>query len=233
MPSVHEQATWDDYAAKVAELYNPIAQGDGDEETTLIAAETRLNHKLPRVLREMYLRAGRRDDIHRSKNHLIQPEDLAIEHDVLVFYEEGQNLVLWGIRVADLHRDDPPVVRAYNDVAMTWENDHETLSGFFTTMLYWQAVNGGLPFSGVVVDVDRTEIPAVHQHWPKVELLGSFWHHLIVFHRDGQLVCLTGHDPALTLHAAGRTREDLDAIIRRLKLDWDEASDEDAALPEL
>jgi hypothetical protein len=234
MPSLIDQAPWDEYAARVAELFRPLAPGDGDEEPAVAAAEARLGFRLPRVLREMYLLAGHRDDVHRPKNHLIHPEDLSVEQGALVVYEENHNLVLWGVRVDDLGRDDPPVVRAYNDVALTWEDDHETLSGFFLTMLYWQAVNGGLPFSGVVADVDRSEIPEVHRHWPKVDLLGSLWHHLMVFHRGGQVVCISGHDPALVLHAAGKTRDDLDAITRRLKLDWDEAAvDDEAAAPEV
>ncbi|MCA1684815.1 MAG: hypothetical protein LC745_02280, partial [Planctomycetia bacterium] len=165
--------------------------------------------------------------------HLIAPEDLSVEQGALAVYEEGRNVVLWGVRVEDLGRDDPPVVRAYNDVSLTWEADHDRLSTFFVTMLYWQAVNGGLPFAGVVVRVDETEIPEVHSHWPKVDLLGSLWNHLMVFHRAGQVVCITGHAPALSLHAAGRTREDLDAITERLKLDWDEAADDEAATSEV
>jgi len=234
MPSLNDQAPWGDYAARVAELFDPLGPADGYGEPEVAAAETRLGLRLPRVLRELYLLAGRRNDIHRPKNHLIPPEDLSVEQGVLVVYEENLNVVLWGVRVEDLGADDPPVVRAYNDVSLAWEADHETLSGFLVTMLYWQAVNGGLPFSGVVVHVDPTEIPEVHSHWPKVDLLGSLWHHLIVFHRAGQLVCISGHSPALTLHAAGRTRSDLDAITERLKLDWDDAAvDDEVVTPEV
>ena len=195
MPSLTDQAPWDDYAARVAELFRPLAPGDGYEEAEVAAAEARLGLRLPRVLRELYLLAGRRDDINRPMNHLIPPEDLSVEQGALVVYEENQNVVLWGVRVEDLGRDDPPVVRAYNDVTLSWEDDHDRLSAFFVTMLYWQAVNGGLPFAGVVADVDETEIPEVHRHWPKVDLLGSLWDHLIVFHRAGQLVCITGRAP--------------------------------------
>ncbi len=229
MPTLADKAPWDDYAARVAELYRPLAPGDGNDEAEIAAAETRLGLKLPRVLREFYLLAGRRDDIHRARNHLIHPEDLAVEQGVLVIYEENQNVVLWGIKIEALGHDDPPIVRAYNDVTLSWEADHDRLSTFLATMLYWQAVNGGLPFAGVVVHIDETELPEIQSHWPRVDLLGTLWNHLIVFHRGGQVICINGHSPALSLHAAGRTKGDLDTITRRLKLDWDEpaAVDED------
>jgi hypothetical protein len=120
MTAPNDQTPWDDYAARVAELYRPLAPGDGYEESEVAAAEARLGFRLPPALRKLYLRAGRRDDIHRAKNHLIAPEELSVEQGALVVYEENQNLVLWGVRVSDLGRDDPPVVRAYNDLSLAY-----------------------------------------------------------------------------------------------------------------
>src|SRR4051794_404513 len=116
MPSLNNQAPWDDYAARVAELFDPLGPGDGYTEQEVAAAETRLGLRLPRVLREFYLRTGHRNDIPRPKTPLTPPEDLSVEQGVLVLSEENRTVVLWGVRVEDLGRDDPPVVRAYNDV---------------------------------------------------------------------------------------------------------------------
>jgi hypothetical protein len=106
-----------------------------------------------------------------------------------------------------------------------FQPDHASLSSFLLTMLYWQAVNGGMPYRGSA-KVDPTEIPELYSHWPRVELLGSLWDHLMVFHRHGQLICLSGRAPDLTLRAAGRTRTDFEAITRRLQMAWESSESE-------
>jgi hypothetical protein len=220
MPLTPDHASWDDYDSRLNELFPALAPGDGVPEPEVSEAERRLGLRLPRVLRELYLRAGRRDDINRPFNRLVAPGALSVHGGVLAYYEENQGVVVWGVRLEDAVQDDPPVVVSANESEASWEPDHEHLSGFLTTMLYWQAVNGGLPYVGVAA-IDETEISAVRSYWPHVDLMGVFWEHMLVFHRLGQVVCVTGRAPELQLHAGGRTRDDFLAIQERLGLYWD------------
>jgi hypothetical protein len=223
MPLSPDYASWNDFESRVAELFPPLSPGDGLPEADLIEAEQRLGFRLPGKLREYYRRTGRRGDLNHSFNRLAAPGALNVFGDVLVFYEESQNVIVWGIRLADIGQEDPPVLRSENQDELVWGPDHEHLSGFFVTMLYWQAANGGLPYVGATM-IDETEIPAIRSHWKHVELRGMFWDQVFVFHRPGQVLCLAGAVPALELHAGARTREDFLEIQERLKVDWDYCS---------
>lgn len=228
MPALTDYAPWDDYAARVGELYPPLAPGHGYDEAEVAEAEARLGLRLPRVLREFYLLAGRREDVTRRWTQPVPPGFLAVADHALVVTDHDPNFPLSGLLVGELGHDDPSVVHAEGpERPLAWAPDHERLSTWFVSMLYWVAVHGGLPFRGVAA-VDETELPEVHAHWPRVDLLGSLWEHRIVFHRAGQVVCVDGRAPDLTLHAAGRTRADFDAISRRLRLDWDTRPDDEA-----
>jgi hypothetical protein len=231
MPALTDHPPWDDYAARVAELFPALRPGDGVDERELSAAESVLGFRLPRVLREFYLLAGRRDDLTRHWTQPVAPKFLALVDDALVFAAGTEDFPPFAILRDDLGHDDPPVVLAEGVVRpFDWSSDHERLSSWFVSMLYWIAVQGGLPYSGTA-PVDETEIPTVHAHWPRVDLLGTLWDHRIVFHRAGQVVVVDGRSPDLVLRAAGRTCHDFDAISRRLGLEWqnpeDERSEED------
>jgi hypothetical protein len=226
-PPLADRSPWDDYTARVAELLAPLAPGDGLDEAEVIAAERKLGARLPGVLREFYLLAGRRGDLNRAFCRLLPPGNLLVGPDALYFYEEAEGVVHWGIPFADwgvadfnYDGDDPAVVREEGHTPPHFHPDHDRLSSFLVTMLYWQAVNGGMPARGVS-RIDETEIPDLHRHWPRVELLGSAWDHLMVFHRQGQLVCVSGRAPDLTLRAAGRTPADFQVITRKLQIEWD------------
>jgi hypothetical protein len=90
----------------------PLREGDGVEEHELAAAETRLGLPLPAALREAYLLLGRRTDLTSRQDELLAPAELHLDGDrgVLIFRIENQSCAYWGIRVADLDQDDPPVL---------------------------------------------------------------------------------------------------------------------------
>src|SRR4051812_12564837 len=79
------QAPWDDYAVRVADLYPPLGPGDGLDEAAVEAAESRLLHRFPRLLREFYLVAGRRSDLTRGATQPVGPEALEMTHEALIF----------------------------------------------------------------------------------------------------------------------------------------------------
>ena len=90
---------WTDYMELVHAFYRPLSRKTSVPEKEIAAAEARLNIRLPGVLREFYLRAGAHKEVNRSHNRLIAPNELEMQNGKLVFYEENQRVVLWGIDV--------------------------------------------------------------------------------------------------------------------------------------
>ena len=45
--------------------------------------------------------------------------------------------MLWGIRPADLHHDDPPVWQGINQTPMEWHSEAMTVSVFLREMFMW------------------------------------------------------------------------------------------------
>lgn len=212
---------WSSYEAIVACLLPPLGPGDGVQEEELSAAEARLNLRLPRTLREFYLKAGGRGDINREHNRLLAPSEIVKQGGVLVFYEENQAVVLWGIEVGALGLDDPPVVSADNGGRLLWQEDREHLSAFLTDMLLWQAVNGQTLYGGI----GRASSEAVARagsEWQQIGLGPSAGGKALL--RDGQLLYVVSRDPtdaAPEVFGGGRTTADLVALTQTFSVAWD------------
>jgi hypothetical protein len=113
----------------------------------LDAAERRLGLKLPRALRTYYLKTGATRALHQRHNRLLSPRQLRVADDHLVFYEENQNVVEWGIRVRDLKRADPPVRQGQqHDDHWHWYPEFKSVSEFALAQGAWQAVMGGMRY---------------------------------------------------------------------------------------
>jgi len=63
----------------------------------LAKAEKRLEIRLPRALRDYYLVAGRERILNHAFNRLCFPEGWEMETGKLVFMEENQTAVVWGV----------------------------------------------------------------------------------------------------------------------------------------
>jgi len=51
---------------------------------------------------------------------------------------------------------------------LNWEIDHEHLSDFWITFIYWQTVNGAVGTVGVNDDVPDAVLTKVERHWPEI-----------------------------------------------------------------
>jgi hypothetical protein len=80
---------WRYYKDLVSQLYEPLSPEDGFSEDELEGAEKRLGLRLPGLLREYYLLAGKREDINQAHNKLVHPDELQIEDGKLVFFLEN------------------------------------------------------------------------------------------------------------------------------------------------
>lgn len=222
-------AFWPYYQELVAQLYQPLSSGDGFSDDEVTSAEQRLGLRLPGLLREFYLLAGKRIDLNHAHNQLVHPNDLQLEDEKLVFYEENQAACIWGVRAEDLEVADPPVVRGDSMAGFpqwVWEPHFERLSSFLLMMLCWQGVMGGMTHSAVVSGIGaRVE-----------ETMGARWRALDVdapegeiraYVGDGQILCMVGTRPRSDLYAGARNDKELAEIEELLDVAWDYSSLDD------
>ncbi|MFF4105403.1 SMI1/KNR4 family protein [Streptomyces sp. NPDC001903] len=89
----------------------PVSPADGFTSAEVQRAEDRLGIRLPVALREAYALFGRRRDLVAQQNPLLEPDELLFDPsgELLVFRSENQGCAGWGVALADLSREDPPV----------------------------------------------------------------------------------------------------------------------------
>lgn len=215
------EAFWNDYSRLVAKLMPPLASRDGVPESEIIAAEARLGSRLPTVLREFYALVGRRKDINAVHNRLVSLKELEVDQERLVFYEENQAVVLWGVSLLNPDDADPAVFMAENQRDLEWESDHDHLSEFLHAMLFFQAVNGGMTYGGIGTATSEN-LETISDGWEVVDLGGdsALWGNRVRM-RDGQVLFVVGNDPNPQVFGGGRTRDDFLAVERAFGVSWD------------
>src|SRR3712207_4710383 len=102
------------YRDTVAALARPLKASDRTPADALSRAERRLGVRLPGALREYYRACGRFGPLNRAHDRLIAPEKLFVDSGKLVFLEENQWVVYWGVEAASERRGDPPVFQGVN-----------------------------------------------------------------------------------------------------------------------
>lgn len=132
------------YFEQIRHLYGITTQeGFGFEATEL-------EQPLPLILKEYYLTLGKHDAVNYSHNRLLKPDQVGFSQDeYLVFYEENQGVVFWGIKKSDLALPNPPVYGNYSGDEMNpdWHQECATTDGFLLLMAVYNGVLGGLEFN--------------------------------------------------------------------------------------
>jgi|SRR5208282_215947 len=114
-----------------------LTKRDGVAATaSLTAAEKRLKLQLPTALKIYYEMAGRLQ-INTEHNVLYQPKSLTRLNDKLVFMEENQAVVFWGVDVAALNQLDPEVFQANNETPIRWYSEGLAFFDFIIKMWRW------------------------------------------------------------------------------------------------
>src|SRR5262249_28396132 len=137
------------------------------------AGERRRRISLPPALRQFYALAGNLDPVMGAHNRFSAPADVRITKGMVVFLTENQWVVSWGLNREEIKRsEDPPVYqgRPEGRQLVGWVKEEERCSDFLAGMVYWQALNGGLPIRGergplppARVDPARGRLPLVWQ----------------------------------------------------------------------
>ncbi|MDJ1480162.1 hypothetical protein QNI16_06680 [Cytophagaceae bacterium YF14B1] len=211
-------------------LYN-LSEKKGYDDLTLSQTEKRLTYSLPLVLKQYYSQLGLYSELNTVFNQLVSPEQLNLrDSDYLIFYEENQGVVLWAIASSELSLDDPPVYGSY-DNGNTWVLDASSLSNFFVSMAYLQAVMGGLPYTSNTMQPDKNEIRLVKEYianWHEIKGKNHWYNQ--IFTRDGKQVFFIMTDAESQwqgIFLACQQEEEFEQILDTLLIDWSYISDED------
>jgi hypothetical protein len=211
----------DKYSQLASRYYRELLPEDGISETEISSCERRVGLRLPSALRDVYLLTGNIDAINRTYDRLLEPDAIWVDEGFIVFYEENQRVVFWGISGITSNCEDPPVYQAVNDSMLEWNQEFSFLSDFLFHQFYWQAVNGALPKGGIA-SIDEELLKTIMRYWPADSLMkGSNNSGVNVFCRDGQILCVSGEPPNLTLQAAARDENEFSNIKGILRLKWD------------
>lgn len=228
---------WSEHAAHIVTLFRPWQPTDGYAEETVAAVEEQLGVLLPAILRGFYRNWGARVDLAHSSARLLSPEDLRLQSDALVFCEENQAVIYWGIPLDHMEELDPPVHYApvldwdvVKDLPVLepWHPSHERVSDFLDALTYFHAfgtrgaVAGGR--SRETTDERREALRA--QHWQRVELRSVPWGFYPdayplswpLYVRDRQVIWPSRSAPVL---AAAGTHDDLEEMRRLLDVTWE------------
>ncbi len=120
-------------------------EGLGDDAVR--AALARRDLAIPTALRDYYSLAGRHW-MNENHDRLRPIGELEWMGDKLVFLDENQCVVFWGIDRSDLQKADPIVWQGINGEAIEWYSENLRLSRFLMARWRW-IVTGEEPDPGI------------------------------------------------------------------------------------
>ncbi len=195
----------------------PLTKSASLSPKVLRAAEDHLGVRSPAALRDYYSVAGRERRFNACHNRLLPPSEWTIDKKRLIFMEENQSVVFWGVSTRNPDSDDPPVSQGINDEPICWYPEHRRCSVFLAVMLHYQAISGGFRYCGKGDAPERTGYRLKEHGWTYYGEVNS----LFAYSRPNQVVCLMppGDLPFMqswSVLAGGKTANDLRIIAAEL-----------------
>jgi hypothetical protein len=201
------------YADVFATLARPLTGADQVPGEVIRTSEKQLGVRVPEALRCYYAAAGNMP-LNNAYNELLAPESWRLDRHVLVFLDENQGVVKWGVPARKLRQVDPTVLYTVAEGSgehSDWAEEDLECSDFLVLMLCWQAVHGGLPHTGwaqVQHAVGQAVAHCLGPVWQSRDLQASYG--------SGQVVCVAGRRGRLDVLAAGRSESEFEALVQKL-----------------
>jgi hypothetical protein len=117
-------------------LQRKWAATDGLSKKIIADAESRLEIKFPPAMKGFYLSLGNAADFCSIHNFISHPKDVVFDEGYLMFMDENQSVVSWGIKKRDLDKSDPKVWQR-NNGAERWYSERKTFSELLISMFDW------------------------------------------------------------------------------------------------
>lgn len=149
----------------VAYFHGAIGPEDGfsDEELAGLA--------IPYPLRWWYRWAGRRKKILSGQNFLLNPDQLVVQDDLLVFYGENQ----WCYEWATLFKGDDPPVFGRTDPTDPWEREGIKLSEHLILACLFEGIAGRCPYGAAAAWLDEDHLCKIVEHVPPISIPPWCW----------------------------------------------------------
>lgn len=221
-----------EYTTAIRRLYQlPEDQRYAFPEEELSALQARVGSPLPKGLMDYYRSLATQETLNSAHNRLLDPEDVFISDDgYLVFYEENQAVVYWGIKITDLVLDYPPVWGNYGtEEQPDWVQESRSLSGFWLLMAVYNGTMGALYYNAnAFAPIDQAILAQVQQHWTEVTAIS--WDRQRVYSDNfDEVISLSldeaGACTAVFIGTANQQR--FDSLLDKLPVYWHYTSYED------
>ena len=208
-----------DYKKLYRDIYasfgKPLTDATAMNGSIVDAASARLGIQVPAALRDFYLVAGRERRFTQAHNRFIAPNKWSIDRQRLIFLEENQWVVYWGVSLRSPSNEDPSVSQGINNEPIEWYLEHRHCSVFISVELHWQAVSGGMKHRQSAAPPPATR-KKLDKNWTFVGEVNN----MRAYHRAGQVVCLCPDFGMMSLKFGATSKKNLDAIGTDLELTW-------------
>lgn len=205
---------------------------DGFAAAEMDALEGRIGSELPKQLRKYYLALGKNESINFSHNRLFTPSEIDFSDDgYLIFYEENQVVVYWGIKAPDLRLDNPPVYGNYspNNASSDWHLEATTTEDFLLLMAVYNGTFGGLKYNANSFEqVKPSVVKYIEANWEEISAI-SFPKQKIYTDKFDEVISLSFDDnnncSAIFIGTSHQQR--FDNLLDNLDVEWSYISYED------
>jgi hypothetical protein len=92
-------------------------------------------------MRSFYRILGNTPTVCEAHNVILDPKALEFDADYLIFMEENQSVVSWGVRRVDLAIADPPTWQRNNTEPLEWFPEDKSFTELLMSMFEWYTAN--------------------------------------------------------------------------------------------
>lgn len=207
-----------------------LGRNDACSAADINKAERRLGIMLPESLKEFYRIAGREKRVNQCHNRLLSLEELWIDSERVVFMEENQSVVFWGIPAVREAKPDAALFQGVNchDKGIEWYSETDSCSTFLNVMVVWHASFGGGAAHSAVGYVDENATRAtLDQQWTLIGEVNA----MRAYRQAGRAVCFLKWEDFLQKHrnlptwrvfVAAASAEELEWLKASLQAQWEE-----------
>ena len=214
------------YRKTYAELGFELKKSDGISKAAINKAEKNIGLTIPRALRDYYLVAGKEKKLNTAFQRLIPPEDWEIHQGKVLFMEENQWVVFWGVGIEDKQAKDPNVfqcARVKRELKQ-WYDEESTCSQFLVFMLHQQSAYGGAMPHCASAAVPAETVSLLDKNWS----FGGEVAGMRAYRKPGQSICFAkwkdffDKTPVWRIFAGAREEKSLDTMAEELKIKWED-----------
>lgn len=208
------------YAETHATLGLDLTEEDAVSDGFISRFERKMKFRLPRALRDYYLVAGNELDSTRVFQELIRVGAWWLDEGRLVFMEDEQAAVVWGVDLVKRPLQDPPVFQGVNvdENRLEWHLEHEQCSIFLKTMLHWQGAYGGaMPYTATAIVTEQLR-ERLDAEWVFVGEVNG----MRAYNRPHRAICFLKWEDDWRVFAGAARQSLLNGTKRELGLKWTE-----------